>query len=144
MVNSDILGNRRWKLLPVFYVSIACFYSEILLGMFCGAGLAGLFYKLFFSLSTGLFLGGIALLFKRNIQRVIVQVELFLISLLFIVQCLIRKDFQVYFPLGTVIGNTADVMGNYGGDLIRSILMGIPSIVLFMIPLIIYCTRSSL
>lgn len=129
-------------MLPVFYVSIACFYSEILLGMFCGAGLTGLFYKLFFSLSTGLFLGGIALLFKRTIQRVIVQVELFLVSLLFIVQCLIRKDFQVYFPLGTVVGNTADVMGNYGGDLIHSILTGIPTIVLFMLPLIIYCIMA--
>lgn len=95
-------------------------------------------YKFFFSLATGLLLGGIALLFKRKIQRIIVRVELFIIALLFIVQCLIRKEFQMYFSLSTILGNTANVMGKYGGDLLHSILTGIPVIILFMLPLIVY------
>ena len=142
VVNSDILGSRRWKLLPALYLSLACFYSEILLGFFCGAGLSGLIYKLFYSLASGLLLGGVALLFKPAIQKVIVRIELFLVALLFIVQCLIRKEFEVYFSLGTILGTATDVMGDYGGDIIHSILTGIPVILLFLLPLIIYWIRT--
>lgn len=138
IVNADILGRRRWKLLPALYLSLACFYSEVLLGIFCGAGLAGFFYKLFFSFSAGLVLGGIALLFKRGIQKTIVRVELFLIALLFIVQCLLHKEFQVYFSLGTILGTATDVMGDYGGDMVHSILTGLPVIILFLLPLVVY------
>lgn len=142
MANSDILGRRRWKLLPALYVSLACIYSEILLGIFCGIGLKGLIYKLFFGLSTGLLLGGIALAFRQGIQKIIVRVELFLISLLFIVQCLLRKEFQIYFSLGTIFGTATDVMGDYGGDMIRTIFTGLPVIILFMLPLIVYCIKT--
>lgn len=41
MANTDILGRCRWKLLPALYLPLACFYSEILLGLFSGAGLPG-------------------------------------------------------------------------------------------------------
>lgn len=142
MANADILGRRRWKLLPALYLPLACLYSEILRGLFCGSALSGVIYKFFFSLATGLLLGGIALLFKRKIQRIIVRVELFIIALLFIVQCLIRKEFQMYFSLSTILGNTANVMGKYGGDLLHSILTGIPVIILFMLPLIVYCLKT--
>lgn len=142
IANADILGRRRWKLLPAFYLSFACFYSEILLSLFSGCGLTGLIYKFFFSVSVGMALSGIALLFKQAIQKIVVRVELALIALLFIVECLIYREFQIYFPLGTILGNTTDVMKNYGGDLFHSIFAGIPVIVLFALPLVFYCMKT--
>ena len=137
-VNADVSGRRKRQLLPALYLPLACIYSELLLSLFNGLGLSGFFYKLFFGLSTGMLLGGVALFFRGRVQKIIVRVELFLIGLLFIVQCLIRKEFQVYFPLRTVFGNVTGVMGNYSSDLFSSILRGIPAILLFFLPLGLY------
>lgn len=137
-VNADVRGRRRNQLLPALYLPLVCIYSELLLNLFNGLGLSGFFYKLFFGLSTGMLLGGIALFFRGSVQKIIVRVELFLIALLFIVQCLIRKEFQVYFPLRTVFGNVTGVVGNYSSDLFSSILAGLPVILLFFLPLVLY------
>lgn len=137
-INADVRGRRRHQLLPALYLPLTCIYSELLLNLFNGLGLAGFFYKLLFGLSAGLLLGGFALLFKGRAQKIIVRVELFLVALLFIVQCLIRKEFQVYFPLRTVFSNVTGVVGNFSGELFSSILHGVPIILLFFLPLVLY------
>ena len=137
-INADVRGRRKHQLLPALYLPLTCLYSELLLNLLNGLGLAGFFYKILFGLSAGMLLGGFALLFKGRAQKIVVRVELFLVALLFIVECLVRKEFQVYFPLRTIVSNVNGVVGDFSGELFSSILHGVPIILLFFLPLILY------
>lgn len=66
------------------------------------------------------------------------DVILFGTGLMFIVECLVEDSFQVYMSFRSVLTGAGGVMGGFSSELFSSILHGIPVILLFLLPGILY------
>lgn len=131
-------SNQKRKLY-IFLFPASFIYFEILLRIFNGTDLfAHLFYPIVFSIAVGFFCTGITFAFPRRTNQRISTFLLFAFGLLFTVECLIKDSFQVYMPLKSVATGAGGVMGGFSSELISSILHGIPVIVLFFLPAILY------
>lgn len=114
-------------------------YCEILLRAFTGTGVfQHLIYPVIFGLAAGFGFSALTSVFPAKINRIISTVLLFLTGLLFTVECLVRKSFQVYMTLGSIKSGTRGVVTGFGTDFFRAVYTGIPVILLFFLPLLLY------
>lgn len=132
----DIHTKRR---LHIYLFPAVFLYFEIILRLCTKTPLfSHLFYPIIFSIAAGFLCSCLTTLFQRKTNRIISIVLLFFVGLLFIIECLIRNSFQLYMSFGTVLSGAGGVIGGFGGELIKSILFGIPVILLFFLPGIAY------
>lgn len=118
---------------------IVFLYFELLLRIFGQTGIfKGFAYMLLFAVGTGFFCSGVASLFSKKINRRISIAILFGVGILFIVECLVRESWQMYMTLATIVKGAGGVMTGFSSDLFRSIFTGIPVILLFLLPGILY------
>lgn len=123
----------------LFIFPIIFVYFEIILRVCAGTSVfSHLIYPVLFGLATGFFVTFITLLFPRPINRKISIVIFFLTGLLFTTECLVKRSFQWYLPLSGILGGAGDVAGGYIGETIKAIVSGIPVIILFFLPGVLY------
>lgn len=123
----------------IFLFPLVFIYFEILLRIFGGTGVLNHFiYPVLFGIAAGLFAACITTLFRKKVNRIITAVILFATGLLFIVECLIKDSFQVYMTFKSILSGAGGVMGEFRSELINSIVFGIPVILLFFLPGILY------
>lgn len=114
-------------------------YFECVLRICTGTGLfSHIIYPILFGLAAGFFFAGITSLFPHKINRIITIVILFLTGLIFTAECLVKRSFQFYMPLGGISSGAGDVAGAYLAEASRAIFHGLPAIVLFFLPGILY------
>lgn len=131
---SGIKGMTHLILFPVVFV-----YFELILRIYGGNGVfKNLIYPVLFGIAFGLFCSCITSVFSRKINRVISMVLLYGIGLLFIIECLIKDSYQVYMTFGAIMTGAGGVMGGFASELFGAILHGIPVILLFLLPGILY------
>lgn len=131
--------NDRKMLLQIFLIPIAFVYFEILLRLFGDTALLPHFiYPTLFALGTGLLISSIFCLFPNYISRILTLLSLLISGIIFIVECLIQRSFQFYMPFGAIRTGAGGVTGNYTLQLLSAILHGIPAIILFLLPSILY------
>lgn len=134
MPQPGISGFLHLILFPIVFV-----YFEVLLRIFGDAGLfSNLFYPVVFGLGMGLIATCITSVFTEKVNHIITIVLLFVTGLIFIVECLIRNSYQVYMTFGAILTGAGGVVGGFAGDLVSAIIKGIPVIILFMLPGILY------
>lgn len=125
---------RHIFLFPVTFV-----YFEMLLRLFGDAGVVShLFYPIFFGIACGLLWACITSVFPRRINRIVSSIILFATGLLFIMECLIKDSFTVYMSLNSVLTGAGGVVGGFTSELFRAVFHGIPVILLFFAPGILY------
>ncbi|MCD8125501.1 MAG: hypothetical protein LUE23_10845 [Lachnospiraceae bacterium] len=131
--------NTHYKLFPVVFV-----YDEVLLRIFNETSLfSNIIFLLLFALSAGLFCSALTSLFKKAINRIITIVILAVTALGFTVECMIKNTYQTYMDLASIMAGTGGVVQQYGSDLRAAIISGLPVIILFFLPLILYLFLGS-
>ena len=121
-------------LFPIIFL-----YFEILLRITGGTGIFKSFLSmLFLTAGAGLFFGGLTCMFSKKVNRMISIVVFAVTGILYIVQCLIMESFQMYMTLGDIKTGAGGVVGGFSGELFRTIFSGIPIILLFLLPVILY------
>lgn len=121
-------------LFPIIFL-----YFEILLRITGGTGIFKSFLSmLFLTIGAGLFFGGLTCMFSKKVNRTISIVVFAVTGILYIVQCLIMESFQMYMTLGDIKTGAGGVVGGFSGELFRTIFSGIPIILLFLLPVILY------
>lgn len=121
-------------LFPIIFL-----YFEILLRITGGTGIFKSFLSmLFLTAGAGLFFGGLTCMFSKKVNRTISIVVFAVTGILYIVQCLIMESFQMYMTLGDIKTGAGGVVGGFSGELFRTIFSGIPIILLFLLPVILY------
>ncbi|MFR5691570.1 MAG: LTA synthase family protein [Lachnospiraceae bacterium] len=118
---------------------IVFFYFELLLRIFGQTGIfKGFAYMLLFAVGTGFFCSAVVSLFPKKINRRLSIAILFGVGILFIVECLVRESWKMYMTLVAIVRGAGGVMTGFSSDLFRSIFTGIPVILLFLLPGILY------
>ena len=121
-------------LFPIIFL-----YFEILLRVIGGTGIfKGFLSMLFLTVGAGLFFGGLTSMFSKKVNKVISIIVLAGTGILYIVQCLIMESFQMYMTLGDIKTGAGGVVGGFSGELFRTIFSGIPVILFFLLPSILY------
>ncbi|MBQ6468503.1 MAG: sulfatase-like hydrolase/transferase [Lachnospiraceae bacterium] len=117
----------------------AMLYNEILLKIFSGTGIfRHFFYMLFFSVSVGLFYAALTSFFKKKTNRLLTKIILAVNGVFFTAESLIKSVYTTYMSFRNLLSGAGNVATKYGGELVRSIVFGLPKIVLFMLPVIAY------
>lgn len=130
---------RKRRLPHLYLFPVVLIYFEFILRICTGTGLfSHIIYPILFGLAAGFFFAGITSFFPHKINRIISIVILFVTGLIFTVECLVKRSFQFYMPLGGISSGAGDVAGSYLSEAFRAILHGIPAIVLFFLPGVLY------
>lgn len=131
--------RNPWTLPHIALFPVVLVYEELLLRLFGdGKFFSTLLYPILFALAAGLFCSCLTSVFKRKANRIISLVLLYLFGLLFTVECLVRDSYQVYMTLGAIRTGAGGVVGGFAGNLLLSILHGLPKIFLFFLPALFY------
>lgn len=118
---------------------IAMIYFEVVLRICTGTGLfRHLIYPILFGLATGFLFTFITSLFQSDRSRKISIGILSVVALFFTIECFVKKSFQWYLPISGIFSGAGDVAGNYVSEVFRTVLHGIPIILLFFVPVIFY------
>lgn len=130
----------RPKRFPHLYLfPVVLIYFEFVLRICTGTGLfLHIIYPILFGLAAGFFFAGITSFFPHKINRIISIVILFVTGLIFTAECLVKRSFQFYMPPGGISNAAGDVAGAYLSEAFSAIFHGIPAIVLFFLPSILY------
>lgn len=123
----------------VLLFPIVFLYFEFLLRATGDTGIFKSFLPmLFLTVGIGLFFGGFTCIFSEKVNRIISIVVLVITGILYIVQCLIMESFQMYMTLGDIKTGAGGVVGGFSRELFQTIFSGIPVILLFLLPSILY------
>ena len=124
------------------FLSLSCFYTELVFKLSIETlhtGSSFVFLALF-SLCAGLVVSGIISLLPKRAAQVLVPVYLGLLSLIFIVEFLVYRQFKVAYDINTILNAATDALGGFGADIRRLIFCfdGISHIMLLLLPLILW------
>ena len=124
------------------FLSLSCFYMEIVFKLSVETlhtGSSFVFLALF-SLCVGLIVSGIISLLPKKAVQVLVPCCLGFLSLVFIVEFLVYRQFKVAYDINTILNAATDALGGFGADIRRLIFCfdGISHIALLLLPLVLW------
>ncbi|MBQ6470267.1 MAG: LTA synthase family protein [Lachnospiraceae bacterium] len=115
-------------------IPAACICLEILLGLLRGDGTFYLFYPVLFALSAGLMAAGILASFHFRIRSILLNVFLFAGGIFFSAEYLIRNIYTTYLTPRYLLSGAGNAAAGYTQEVLRSIVFGLPKVLLFLIP----------
>lgn len=131
--------KQKWKINHMVLFPVVFLYYEFLLKIFGpGSLFTGFFYVLLFSLGYGLLGTALTCGFQPKVNRIISMVLLYAVGLLFVVECLVRDTYQSYMTISGMMAGAGGVMTGYSSELFSAIFHGLPKIILFFLPAILY------
>ena len=140
--------RRKKKCLPqgsiwlAVFLTLSCFYMEMVFKLSVETlhtGSSFVFLALF-SLCAGFLVSGIVSLLPKRAAQILIPCYLGLLSLIFIVEFLVYRQFKVAYDVNTILNAATDALGGFGADIRRLIFCfdGISHITLFLLPLILW------
>ena len=124
----------RFLFFPVIFL-----YDEIVLRIVNGNDLfSHPISLLIFILGISAFCTFITMPFKPKVNRLIAEIILWFSAIFFAAESIVKSVYTTYMKLSNLLSGAGNVAGNYGGQLIRSILFGIPKILLFLLPVLVF------
>lgn len=137
--NREKIWGKRKNMIWFFLLPIVFSYNELLLRIFSRKiSISTIYYPILFSIALGFLVTGLLHFFNRRTKRIGVTFLLYITALLFTIECIIKNTFQHYMNLSSLLAGTGDVMGDYKSELMRAVAGGIPVIVLFFAPALLY------
>ncbi|MCD8381293.1 MAG: sulfatase-like hydrolase/transferase [Lachnospiraceae bacterium] len=132
--------ERKKHRLPHFLLFALVFmWDEILLRIFTETSLLSqLAFPLLSAAALGLFFGTLTSLFQEKINRVLTILILAVISVFFTVECVVRRTYQTYMTISSMLAGGGNVLGEFRSDLMTAIVHSLPVIFLFLLPVILY------
>ena len=139
-LNAPLLHPRsRRRLLELFVVPVSLVYDEIVLRLFAGSSVfSGFGFVILFALAYGLLVDFIASFCTGTVYKVVMTAALFVACVLYAAESIIFESFLMYMTFSTIFAGAGDVVGKYGSTLLSSILGGIPRIIMFLLPVVLY------
>lgn len=136
----DFLSQGSIRLAVFLFLS--CFYTEIVFKLSVETlhtGSSFVFLALF-SLCVGLVVSGIISLLPKKAVQILMPFYLGILSLIFIVEFLVYRQFKVAYDINTILNAATDALGGFGDDIRQLIFCfdGISHIALFLLPLILW------
>lgn len=141
MTPGDIFRRetRPKQLYRLFFIPLVILWFELVLRIFCGTGLFRDFFSaVLFSVSIGSILTGLTSLFVKKVNRILIITILFIIAFWFVTEAVLYDSYGVFMTFGSMRTGAAGVTGNYGGNLLRAVLFGVPKYIIFCVPVILY------
>lgn len=126
----------RFLHLAVFPVLLL--YDELMLRILTPAKFRGFFYPFFFSIAVGLMLSGLTCAFSKKVNRIISIAVMAVTAVYFTAQSMLFDTFKIFFTLGDIGAAGGDVANGFGDMAVHAILTGIPKIILFCGPVVLY------
>lgn len=127
----------------LLFLPLAFVYYELLLRLFASRGFAeNLVYPLVFAVSAGLALSALLSFLPARAERALTGVLLVLNVVPFIAEALIKSSFQTYMEPRSALSGAGSVIERYGESFSSAILGGIPQILLFLVPAVLYCVLA--
>lgn len=137
--SGEIIGALLQLLfLPLCF---ACF--EALLRAFGGEGFGGYGCALVFGLSAGLLLSAILSLLPPKANRICTVTAAAAGGLAYTAEALVKENFQSYMSPASLLSGAKGVITDYADNLAAAVIGGIPQILLFLAPAILYGIFSS-
>ncbi|MBE5996894.1 MAG: hypothetical protein E7240_06025 [Lachnospiraceae bacterium] len=119
----------------LFYgIPASCVSWEILLMLLRRDGVYSVFFPVLFALSAGFLLAGILAFFSFRFKNLFLNLFLFIGGAFFSVEYLIRNIYTTYLTPRYLISGAGNAAEGYTAELVRSILLGFPKVLLFLIP----------
>lgn len=138
----NVLSHEK-NHIQLYVFPIVMVYFELLLRACTGTSVfAHIIYPIMFGSSVGFLLTFITSVFDENVNKNISTVLLFGFGLFFIIECFVKRSFQWYMPITGIFSGAGNVAGNYTSEVIRTVIYGIPIIILFFIPGVLYVVLS--
>ncbi len=117
-------------------------YLELLLRLFARRGFfRNLFYPVIFAIAAGLLLAIITSAFNYKVNGLITMILMITLPLYYALQSFVQNAFKTYMTFGNILKGTGDVAQDFGGTLAKTIIFGIPKIVLFFLPTVLYIRK---
>mgnify|MGYP002624747005 CR=1 FL=1 len=131
--------KQTWRISDLALLPIVLVYDELVLRLFSGAGFfRSLLYPILFALAAGMLLGAAIAFLKPKLARPVSMVLLYAAAFFFTVECLVRYSYQVYMTVGAITQGAGGVTTGFSRDLLRAIFSGLPRIILFFLPPVLY------
>ncbi|MCD7863199.1 MAG: hypothetical protein LUG61_06735 [Lachnospiraceae bacterium] len=122
----------------LFFVAVFI-WDEILLRIFTETVLfSHLLFPLLSAITLGLFCGAVTSLFSEKINYVLTVLILTVVSVFFAVECVVRRTYQTYMTLSSMLAGSGNVLGEFRSDLITAVVHSFHVILLYLLPVILY------
>ena len=102
----------------------------------CFAGGSG--YPFLFALGFALICTAASMPFSKKVNKIIILVILAVTGAVFATESIIKNVFPKYMSISMLLSGAGNVATKYGGQMWSAIFFGIPKIVLFLVPWILY------
>ena len=114
-------------------------YFEWLLRFFGRISLSkGILPMMLFTIGAGLFFSAVTGVLSNRVKRIADVGILCVLSVFFIIECLIKESFQMYMTLSDIQTGAGGVVNGFSSELFRIIFSSIFVIILFLLPLFLY------
>lgn len=147
-IQMKIKPRRRKKSRPVrekvdawtlFWMPFLLVYLELMMRLVTRTSFfSHLFFPVVFGFAFGMILSVFTTVWKPRVNRIVTIVLSIICAVIYITMSIIKNTFNVFMSPGTIMNGTKDVVGNYLGDALLSILGNIHVIILMALPIVFY------
>ena len=138
----DLRPKNRMNVFSRYLFPVAFLWWEIVfkLSTTRSPGIMPIFYIPLFSLGWGLIFYLLTTILKPKVNRIVRCVLFFVLSIPYIVEYFVYRQFKVLYDLNTVTAGAGGVATGFMGDVIRLVFSvnGLLHIFLFLLPFILY------
>lgn len=134
------LTVKQSYLLMLFY-PLMFLYFEFLLKLFLGRNVfEGGYFVFFFSLSAGMFFYFICNIWKKyKLVRTLNIIVISLFAFVFLLEFFLNQFFTFFMGINAILNSGGDMMKSYLGTAVVIVLKGLYVVILYAIPLVLYC-----
>ncbi|MCM1579124.1 MAG: sulfatase-like hydrolase/transferase [Ruminococcus sp.] len=130
--------KRIGKFLSLIFLTAGFAYFEALLRAFGGEGFGGYACAGLFAVSAGLILSAVMFLLPQKASKICTTVILAAAGLAYTAEALVKKNFMSYMSPESMFSGAKGVVTQYTANLAAAAAGGIPQILLFSAPAVIY------
>ena len=131
------------RLVELLILPVTFIYYEIVFRLFGGSSLfGGLGYAILFAFGYAFLINFITSFLKRRAYKIVMKIAMIASGVLYTFEAIILTSFQVYMTFATIFTAAGDVVGDFMDTLISAIVGGIPRIILFMLPSVLYILKN--
>ena len=141
-LNRPLLRSPK-RLRELLVMPVTFIYFEIVLRLFSKTSLFnGMGFVILFAFGYGLLIDFIASFLTRKPYKFVMKLALFLTGLLYIIESILLASFQVYMTFATIFAAGTDAAGGFTDTFLSAVVGGIPRIILFLLPFLLYSWRT--
>ena len=122
----------------MLFLPLLILYLGLMSRIFCLVPYRGFILAFFYDIAAGALFAGIAMLFRKKINRRITLITGYVLTVWYIAMSIIQSSYQTYMSVSTIFKGAKGVAGGFASNVISAIAGGIPRIILMAAPIVIY------